>query len=116
MTPKEKAEDLVKKLINYQTLALEDVCNGYYAGAQWECKEEEERTKNTFKNAYRLALRLLYGEVINESIITRVEVINHAENDRQIGRLLSLHKSLGDFNSIELQLQDGGKTIKIFLG
>jgi hypothetical protein len=24
---------------------LEDVCNGYYAGAQWESKEEEEQHK-----------------------------------------------------------------------
>ena len=64
MTPKEKAEDEVKKLINYQTLALEDVCNGYYAGAQWECKEDEERTKEAFKSAYRLALRHLEGKVI----------------------------------------------------
>ena len=53
---------------------------------------------------------------IDEKNITRLEVINHAQNDRSIGRLLSLHKSLGDFNSLEIQLQDGGKTMKIFLG
>jgi hypothetical protein len=116
MTPKEKAVHESKKLINYQTLALEDVCNGYYAGAQWESKEEEERTKNTFKCAYNLALRLLYGKVINESTITRFEVINHADNDKMVGRLLTLHKSLGDFNNLEVQMQDGGKTMKIFLG
>jgi diphthamide synthase subunit DPH2 len=52
---------------------------------------------------------------IDEKKITRVEVINHAKNDRSIGRLLSLHKSLGDFNAIEIHLQDGGKTLKIFL-
>jgi hypothetical protein len=56
------------------------------------------------------------GKVIDEKKITRLEVINHAQNDRSIGRLLSLHKSLGDFNAIELQLQDGGRTLKIFLG
>jgi hypothetical protein len=116
MTPKQKEEDEAKKLINYQTLSLEAVCNGYYAGTQWECKEEEERTKNTFKCAYRLSLRHLEGKVIKESIITRFEVINHADNDEMIGRLLTLHKSLDDFNAIELQLQDGGKTLKIFLG
>jgi len=52
---------------------------------------------------------------IDEKKITRLEVINHAKNDRQIGRLLSLHKSLGDFNALELELQDGGETLKIFL-
>jgi len=47
--------------------------------------------------------------------ITRLEVINHATNDKPIGRILTLHKELGDFNSIELSYQDGGKTLKIFL-
>jgi len=61
---KEKPLEDSKKLINYQTLALEDVCNGYYAGTQWESKEEEERTKEAFKSAYRLALRHLEGKVI----------------------------------------------------
>jgi len=52
---------------------------------------------------------------IDEKKITRLEVINHAKNDKSIGRLLTLHKSLGDFNAIEIHLQDGGKTLKIFL-
>jgi hypothetical protein len=47
--------------------------------------------------------------------VTRLEVINHAKNDRTIGRILSLYKKLGDFNSIELSYQDGGKTLKIFI-
>ena len=95
---------------------LEDVCNDYYAGTQWECKEEEERTKEAFNCAYNLALKHFGGVIMDYSKITRLEIINHAKNDRQIGRLLSLHKSLGDFNSLELQLQDGGETLKIFLG
>ena len=48
--------------------------------------------------------------------ITRVEVINHAKNDKPIGRLLTLYKELGDFDSVELSFQDGGRTLKIFLG
>jgi hypothetical protein len=47
--------------------------------------------------------------------ITRLEIINHATNDKPIGRILTLHKELGDFNSIELSYQDGRKTLKIFL-
>lgn len=50
-----------------------------------------------------------------QSKITRLEVINHTKNDHPIGRILTLYKELGDFNSIELVYQDGGKTIKIFL-
>ena len=95
---------------------LEDVCNGYYAGKEWNSKEDEEQTKETFKSAYKLALRHMEGKVIDESIITRVEVINHADNDKMVGRLLTLHKSLDDFNALEVQLQDGGRTMKIFLG
>ena len=56
------------------------------------------------------------GKMIDEKKITRLEIINHAQNDMQIGRLLTLHKSLGDFSSIEIHLQDGGRTLKIFLG
>tara|TARA_R110000868_G_scaffold197544_2_gene443707 strand:- start:760 stop:933 length:174 start_codon:yes stop_codon:yes gene_type:complete len=47
--------------------------------------------------------------------ITRLEVINHADNDKPIGRILTFYKELGDFNSIELSYQDGRKTLKIFL-
>ena len=47
--------------------------------------------------------------------ITRLEVINHAKNDRPVGRILTLYKELGDFKSIELSYQDGDKTLKIFL-
>ena len=48
--------------------------------------------------------------------ITRLEVINHAKNDKPIGRILTLYKDLGDFTSIELSYQDGKRTLKIFLG
>lgn len=54
---------------------------------------------------------------IDETKIDRVEIINHAttENGNAIGRLLTLYKEMGDFNNIELSIQDGGKTLKIFL-
>ena len=47
--------------------------------------------------------------------ITRLEIINHAKNDKPIGRILTLYKELGDFKSIELSYQDGKQTLKIFL-
>ena len=55
-------------------------------------------------------------ENITKPEITRLEVINHAKNDMAIGRILTLYQELGDFKSIELSYQDGGKTLKIFLG
>ena len=47
--------------------------------------------------------------------ITRLEIINHATNDKPIGRILTMKKIYGDFQEIELSYQDGGKTLKIFL-
>ena len=52
---------------------------------------------------------------IDTSKISRLEVINHAKNNRRIGRLLTLHQDLGDFNSVEFSLQDDGRTLKVFL-
>jgi hypothetical protein len=47
--------------------------------------------------------------------VTRLEIINHADNDNHIGRLLTMYKEMGDFQEIELSYQDGGRTLKIFL-
>ena len=115
MTPKEKAQDEAKKLIDFENATVETVCDGYYAGTEWESEEEEERTKDTFKTAYRLALRHLEGKMIDERKITRLEIINHAKNGKDIGRLLTLHKELNDFTSLEVDLQDNKRTMKIFL-
>lgn len=52
---------------------------------------------------------------IDDSKITRIEVINHAKNDYSVGRMLTLYKELGDFDIAEISMQDGGKTMKIFL-
>lgn len=47
--------------------------------------------------------------------VTRLEVINHADNDWPIGRILTMYKETEDFKEIELSYQDGGRTLKIFL-
>jgi hypothetical protein len=54
---------------------------------------------------------------IEENKLNRIEVINHftKENGHSIGRILTLYKELGDFNTVELSIQDFGKTLKIFL-
>ena len=49
------------------------------------------------------------------SKITRLEIINHAKNDKPVGRILTLYKEMGHFENIELSYQDDGKTLKIFL-
>ena len=68
----------------------------------------EDTINFTFENYYNM-------ENETKPEITRLEVINHATNDRPIGRILTLYQELGDFKSIELSFQDGGKTLKIFL-
>ena len=52
---------------------------------------------------------------MNVEKITRLEIINHAKNDRPIGRILTLYKELEDFDFLDIDIQDGGKTLKIFL-
>lgn len=52
---------------------------------------------------------------IDTTNITRVEVINHAKNSHTFGRLLTLYKELDDFDGISISIQDGGRTLKIFL-
>ena len=52
---------------------------------------------------------------IDDTKITRIEVINHAKNEHPIGRILTLHKEIGDFDIAEISIQDGEKTMKIFL-
>lgn len=47
--------------------------------------------------------------------VTRFEVINHASNSHAVGRLLTLYQELGGFNRIEMEYQDGGRTLKIFV-
>jgi hypothetical protein len=47
--------------------------------------------------------------------VTRLEVINHAKNSMQVGRLLTVWKEMGDFEDIDFDLQDNGRTLKIFL-
>ena len=52
---------------------------------------------------------------VDSDKINRIEVINHAKNDKPIGRLLVLYKELGHFEEMEVSLQDDGQTLKIFL-
>ena len=47
--------------------------------------------------------------------LNRIEIINHARNDRSFGRILVLYKKLGDFEKVEMSFQDDNKTLKIFL-
>ena len=59
--------------------------------------------------------RIMDEEIINMEAINRIEVINHAKNDKPIGRLLVLYKELGHFEEVEFSVQDDGQTLKIFL-
>lgn len=58
----------------------------------------------------------MLNQLKNDYNVTRFEVINHAKNDRPIGRILTLYKEMNHFINIELSYQDGGRTLKVFLG
>lgn len=47
--------------------------------------------------------------------INRLEVINHAKNKLPIGRVLVLYHILEDFDTISIDYQDDGHTLKIFI-
>lgn len=63
-----------------------------------------------------IAIDIIVNYYQRESELTRFEVINHASNDFAFGRLLTMYKEMEHFKSIELSYQDGGKTLKVFLG
>ena len=52
---------------------------------------------------------------VDSDKINRIEVINHAKNDKPIGRLLVLYKELGHFEEVDFSIQDDEQTLKIFL-
>lgn len=52
---------------------------------------------------------------INLDEINRIELINHAENHFEKGRILTLYESRGHFNKVEISIQDDNQTMKIFL-
>ena len=54
-------------------------------------------------------------EIKDINKINRLEVINHSNNNYPIGRLVTVHRELGDFRVIHLELQDKDKTLKIFI-
>jgi hypothetical protein len=51
----------------------------------------------------------------NDYNVTKLEVINHALNREEVGRIVTLKKQYNDFTNIELSYQDEGKTLKIFI-
>jgi len=62
---------------------------------------------------YQYGHNVAYGVVLTliEYLLEKEkeQPMPHAKNDKPIGRLLTLYKELGDFNSVELSFQDGGK-------
>lgn len=75
--------------------------------------------KNSLLDWYNIIekAREIHDKELNNkdfSNVTRVEVINHAINNEKIGRILSMYKEIGDFNFVEMSIQDNGKTMKIF--
>ena len=60
------------------------------------------------------ALEMEQKQMVRFDKITRLEVINHAENKYTVGRVITLYKELG-FDSLDFSFQDKGMTLKIFV-
>jgi hypothetical protein len=57
-----------------------------------------------------------YGAGMDTSKVTRVEVINHGAALDYVGTVDTFGRLLGTWNcSVELSLQDGDRTLKVFL-
>jgi hypothetical protein len=57
-----------------------------------------------------------YGAGMDTSKVTRVEVINHGAPLDYVGTIDTFGRLLGTWNcSVELSLQDGGRTLNVFL-
>ena len=52
---------------------------------------------------------------IDVSKISRIEVFNFADNKHRLGILMSAFKGL-DYDVLDFQIQEDGKTLKIYLG
>lgn len=52
---------------------------------------------------------------IDLSKITRLEVINHSNINDEKGRIVVAYKGEKGFDDIDIQVQDNGTTVKIFL-
>ena len=83
----------------------------------------ESDSKGKFINKYIIG-KYKYEAVPNVPVIQssasaihidRLEIINHCKNAYRYGRILSLRKDFEDFNAIQLDYQDDGKTLKILL-
>lgn len=74
-------------------------------------KEEWDMLLDMAKENLAQKINTLNGD--SNSKITRLEIINHADNGMVKGRLLTLYGN--QFNNIELSYQDNGQTLKIFL-
>ena len=51
---------------------------------------------------------------MNTEKITRLEIINHAKNDKPIGRILTLYKELNDFDFFRIRIARSRKNLKDF--
>jgi len=83
----------------------------------------DSNSKGKFINKYIIG-KYKYEAVPNVPVVQsstgaihvdRLEIINHCKNAYRYGSILSLRKDFEDFNAIQLDYQDDGKTLKVLL-
>lgn len=80
--------------------------SSYYQG--FGLKEGKEVSFKVETEVYADIDEKIHWAVI-ETPITRVEVINHTSDKHPIGRLFTY------YGNVEIDMQDGGKTLKVFI-
>jgi hypothetical protein len=81
--------------------------SSYYAG--FSLKEGKEVNFEIETEVYTDLGEERIQWAVLQSPITRVEVINHTSDKHPIGRIFAYH------GNAEVSMQDGGKTLKIFI-
>lgn len=81
--------------------------SSYMAG--FSLKEGKKVNFNIEREVYTDLGEEIIEWAILETEINRIEIINHNQKDMEIGRIFSFR------GNMELSLQDGGKTLKVFI-
>lgn len=81
---------------------------------QWLSSHLTHEQQMQFEGLFQQAIEMEAQKQLNLTDVKRLEIINHAMNNLEVGRILTLRAGR-DFKSLDAQIQDGGLTFKIFI-
>ena len=81
---------------------------------QWLNSHLTNEQQMQFEGLFQQAIEMEAQKQLDLTDVKRLEIINHALNNLEVGRILTLRAG-EHFTILDAQLQDGGSTFKIFL-